>query len=365
MAMERHEVSNFGAGPAAMPTSVLEKAQQELLNFRGTGMSVMEISHRHAAYSEVQAEAESLVRELLRVPSNYRVLFLQGGASLQFATVPMNLLNKHQTAAYVLTGSWSDKAMDEAKRYGEVRVAGSSKPDGYRYIPALSNLDINPNDAYVHLTSNNTIYGSQWNEFPDTGDVPLIADMSSDIMSRPFDIERFGLIYGGAQKNLGPAGVTLVIVRDDLVDRANRDIPTMLRYDVHVKNDSRYNTPPTFGVYLLGLVLQWIKQEGGVDGLAQRNEEKADVVYQAIDKSSGFYQGYVRPDSRSRMNVTFRLQNESLEKAFLDGAKQAGMVGLGGHRSVGGCRASLYNAVSISDCERLVSFMNQFQANHA
>jgi len=364
MGFERSQVANFGAGPAALPMSVLEKAQSELLNFHNTGMSVMEMSHRDPAYAEVQEKAEALLRELLHIPSQYKVLFLQGGASLQFSMIPFNFLQAGRTASYALTGSWSEKAYEEAKKLGEARVAGSSQSNGYRHIPSPSEIAVQTDDAYLHVTSNNTIFGSQWQSFPDSGQVPLIADMSSDILSRSIPVEQFALIYAGAQKNLGPSGVTLVVVREDLLERNRRDIPTMLRYDIHAKNDSRYNTPPTFAVYLLGLVLDWVKEQGGVEAISLRNEAKAQEIYEVIDQSEGFYRGYVEPGSRSRMNVTFRISDESLEKPFLAGAKEAGLIGLDGHRSVGGCRASLYNAVSLDDCKRLSSYMKSFQQQH-
>ena len=364
MGFERSQVANFGAGPAALPMSVLAKAQSELLNFQDTGMSVMEISHRDPAYAQVQAKAEALLRELLQIPSQYKVLFLQGGASLQFSMIPFNFLKAGKTASYVMTGSWSEKAYEEASKLGEVRTAASSQSDGYRHIPGPSEIAVQADDAYLHVTSNNTIFGSQWQSFPDFGQVPLIADMSSDILSRPIPVEQFALIYAGAQKNLGPSGVTVVVVRDDLLDLGRRDIPTMLRYDIHAKNDSRYNTPPTFAVYLLSLVLEWAKEQGGVEAIALRNEAKAQEIYSTIDESEGFYRGYVDPGSRSRMNVTFRLADEALEKSFLVGARAEGLIGLEGHRSVGGCRASLYNAVSLDDCKRLSSYMKVFQQQH-
>lgn len=364
MEFDRQQVANFGAGPAALPTQVLEKAQTELLNFRGTGMSVMEISHRHAAYSQLQAQTEARFRELMQVPANYKVLFLQGGASLQFSMIPMNFLTEGKTASYLMTGSWSEKAYQEARLLGDARMSVTSKESGYREIPALDESAWSSTDAYVHLTSNNTIYGSQWQTYPDTSPIPLVADMSSDILSRPIPIEKFALLYAGAQKNLGPSGVTVVVIRDDLLEQNRRDIPTMLRYDIHAKNDSRYNTPPTLAVYLLGLVLEWASEQGGVEEIAIRNEAKANLVYNAIDNSSGFYQGYVSEGSRSRMNATFRLKDEELEKTFLADAKQTGLIGLGGHRSVGGCRVSLYNAVTIADCERLVEFMETFRIKH-
>lgn len=352
---------NFNAGPSALPLPVLEKAQQEIVDFRGTGMSIMEMSHRGKDYEAVHNETVSLVKELLNVPANYQVLFLQGGASLQFAMVPLNFLPAGKKAGYVMTGSWSEKAFAEAKMQGEVYEAASAKDGNYCRIPKLNEIKFNADDAYLHITSNNTIFGTQWKEFPTTGNVPLIADMSSDILSKPFDVSKFGLIYAGAQKNLGPSGVTLVIIRDDLLEKANTKIPTMLRYGIHAKNNSLYNTPPTFGIYMMGLVLAWIKEQGGAQAIAKRNEEKAALVYDTIDASNGFYIGHAEKDSRSLMNITFRLTSEELEKKFLDEAKKAGFVGLGGHRSVGGCRASAYNAVPYEACAALKDLMVNFQ----
>lgn len=352
---------NFNAGPAALPREVLERAQRELLNFEGTGMSVMELSHRSKTYEAVQERAEALLRELLSIPPEYRVLFLQGGASLQFAMVPMNFLKPGQTAAYVRTGSWSEKAEKEAAALGQVRVAASTEEGGYRRIPGMGEIQVAPDDAYLHITSNNTIEGTQWHEFADTGQVPLVADMSSDILSRPIPVEKFGLIYAGAQKNLGPSGVTVVILREAWLEHARRDIPTMLRYDIHAKNRSLYNTPPTFAIYLLGLVLEWAREQGGVAALADRNERKARIVYEAIDQSEGFYTGHAEPPSRSRMNITFRCPTPDLDQRFAAEAKEAGLVGLAGHRSVGGLSASLYNAVSEASCTRLAEFMQDFR----
>ena len=360
-----HRAYNFNAGPAALPLAVLEKAQQELLDFRGSGMSVMELSHRSATYEDVHNQAIARLRELLSIPDDYDVLFLQGGASLQFTMVPMNFLRPGKKAAYLLTGAWSEKAFQEAKLFGEPYQAVSSKESNYRYIPKLEDVKWAPTDAYVHLTSNNTIYGTQWKEFPHTGQVPLIADMSSDILSRRIDVSQFALIYAGAQKNLGPSGVTVVILRKDLLEQANPNIPTMLQYATHAKNNSLYNTPPTFAIYLLGEVLGWVKDQGGIDEIARRNEEKAKLIYDVIDESEGFYYGHAEPASRSLMNITFRLQDEALEKEFLAEAKKEGFVGLNGHRSVGGCRASTYNAVPYEACEALSQFMKHFQAKHA
>ncbi len=364
MREEKQVVYNFNAGPSALPTAVLEKAQQELLNFRGTGMSVMELSHRSQAYEEVHNGAIARLRKLFSIPENYEVLFLQGGASQQFAMIPMNFLNAGQTAGYVMTGSWSEKAFSEAKLFGEPYHVASTKESKYSNIPAAETLEFNTNDAYVHLTSNNTIYGTQWTDFPNTGDVPLIADMSSDIMSKPIDVSQFGMIYAGAQKNLGPSGVTVVIIRKDLLEKANEQVPAILKYATHANSNSLYHTPPTFGIYMLGEVLGWIEELGGLAAIQKRNEEKAKLIYDAIDNSAGFYVGHAAPDSRSLMNITFRLADDTLEQKFLEEAKEQGFVGLNGHRSVGGCRASTYNAVPLEACQALSEFMVQFQQNN-
>lgn len=356
---------NFNAGPSALPLAVLEKAQQELLDFRGTGMSVMELSHRGNVYEEVHNQAIARLKDLLSISDDYEVLFAQGGGSMQFSMVPMNFLQQGKTAAYIMTGAWSEKAFSEAKLFGEPYHAASSKDSNYRYIPKLEDINFQESDAYVHLTSNNTIFGTQWREFPDTGSVPLIADMSSDILSKPFDVNQFAMIYAGAQKNLGPSGVTVVILRKDLLEKANTNIPTMLQYGIYAKNNSLYNTPPTFGIYLLGEVLSWVQETGGLAELTKRNEEKAKLIYDAIDASNGFYYGHAEPESRSLMNITFRVKDEELEKQFLAEAKQEGFVGLNGHRSVGGCRASAYNAVPYEACKALSQFMVQFQAKHS
>ena len=352
---------NFNAGPSALPLSVLQKAQEELIDFRGTGMSVMELSHRSAAYEEVHHQAIRLLKELLSIPENYEVLFLQGGASLQFSMIPMNFLTREKKCGYVMTGAWSEKAYSEAKLFGNAYHAASTKEDQYRRIPKFEELKYNKDDAYVHVTSNNTIFGTQWKDFPETGKVPLFADMSSDILSRPFDVSKFALIYAGAQKNLGPSGVTVVILRKDLLEKANTNIPTMLKYSTHAKNNSLYNTPPTFGIYMLGEVLNWVKGIGGINEIAKRNEEKAKLIYDAIDRSNGFYNGHAEKDSRSLMNITFRLKDEDLEKQFLAEAKKEGFIGVNGHRSVGGCRASTYNAVPYETCKAFSEFMVHFQ----
>ncbi|AHN22474.1 3-phosphoserine/phosphohydroxythreonine transaminase [Lysinibacillus varians] len=352
---------NFNAGPSALPLEVLENAQQQLVNFRNSGMSIMEMSHRSAIFDEVHNEAIALLKKLYAIPENYEVLFLQGGASLQFTMVPMNFLQADKKASYVLSGSWSEKAFKEAKLFGTPVEAASTKENKYRNIPALTDIQFNEDDAYVHITSNNTIYGTQWKEFPETGHVPLVADMSSDILSKPVDVSKFGIIYAGAQKNLGPSGVTVVIIRKDLLEKANKEIPTMLKYTTHADGNSLYNTPPTFGIYMLGEVLKWVEAKGGVEAVAKLNEAKAQVIYDAIDNSNGFYKGHATPESRSLMNITFRVADEELEKQFLAEAKAAGFIGLNGHRSVGGCRASTYNAVPLETCEALRDFMVAFQ----
>jgi phosphoserine aminotransferase len=324
-------------------------------------MSIMEMSHRSAEYEAINNEAETRLKRLLDLGDDYRVLFLQGGASLQFAMVPMNFLHPGMVADYLLTdGSWSERAYEEARLIGEARIAGSTKEEEYRRIPATDEITLSENPAYVHLTSNNTIYGTQWHTYPEVGERSLIADMSSDILSRPFNARQFGLIYAGAQKNLGPSGVTVVIIRNDLLAKAAKNVPTMLRYSTHAKNNSLYNTPPVFGVYVLNLVLGWIESTGGLAQIGQINQQKAQVVYDSIDRSGEFYRGHAQPDSRSLMNITFRLPDEALEKQFVKQAKDEGMIGLGGHRSVGGVRASLYNAMTLEGSTALANFMDEF-----
>ncbi|MER2079548.1 3-phosphoserine/phosphohydroxythreonine transaminase [Psychrobacillus psychrotolerans] len=364
MSQSNQRAYNFNAGPSALPVEVLEKAQQELVNFHGTGMSIMEMSHRSSTFEEVHNEAISRLRKLFAIPDDYEVLFLQGGASLQFTMIPMNFIQLEKKASYVMTGVWSEKAYKEATLFGEPVQTASTKENKYRNIPSLEEIDFGSDDAYVHLTSNNTIYGTQWSEFPDTGEVPLIADMSSDIMSKPIDISRFDLIYAGAQKNLGPSGVTVVIARRDFLAKANKEIPTILKYSTHVESNSLYNTPPTFGIYMLGEVLKWIEKQGGLAAIAKQNEEKAKLIYDVIDNSNGFYTGHASKESRSLMNITFRVADEELEKQFLTEAKDAGFVGLNGHRSVGGCRASTYNSVPFETCKALQDFMIAFQNKH-
>ncbi len=353
-------VYNFNAGPALLPPAVLEQVQAELRDYQGRGMSIMEMSHRSREFEAINAQAEATFKRLLSLEGGYRVLFLQGGASTQFAMLPMNFLPPGASADYLLTGSWAEKAYEEAAALGQARSAASTKGEAYRRVPRPEELDLSPSPAYVHLTSNETIQGIQFHRCPDVGERPLVADMSSDILSRPFDAGKFTLIYAGAQKNLGPSGVTAVLLREAWLERANKKVPTMLRYATHVKNNSLYNTPPSFGVYVLNLVLQWIEKLGGLPAMAERNTRKARSLYDAIDQSGGFYRGHAAPESRSQMNVTFRLPSEALETQFVTASQAAGMVGLAGHRSVGGIRASIYNAVSPEACQALASFMADF-----
>ncbi|MDQ2646683.1 MAG: 3-phosphoserine/phosphohydroxythreonine transaminase [Myxococcota bacterium] len=353
---------NFNAGPAALPAAALERAQKELLDLAGTGMSVMEHSHRGKAYEAVHNEAISLVRELLGVPDSYDVLLLQGGASQQFALVPMNLLPAGKSADYVLTGAWSQKAYKEAKTVGTVRVAATTEKDKkFGRIPSQKELELDPNAAYVHITSNNTIFGTQWSEFPNTGNVPLVADMSSDIAWRPIDVSKFGLIYAGAQKNLGPSGLALVIVKKELVAAGRSDIPTIFQYRTHADNNSLYNTPPTFSVYVLRNVLDELKKAGGLSAVEKVNREKAKLIYDAIDERADLYSSPVEKSARSTMNVVWTLKTPELEAEFLEEAKKRNMIGLKGHRSVGGMRASIYNAVSLEWCKALADLMKEFK----
>jgi len=355
---------NFYAGPATLPLPALERARDEMVEWAGTGMSVMETSHRSKEYDVVHHEAMDLFRSLLGLDDDHTVLFLQGGASTQFAMIPMNFIPKGGSADYVITGSWSQKALKEANLVAAGRVAGSSEGDGFTRIPRQDELDLDPAAAYVHITSNNTIKGTQFHEFPATGDVPLVADMSSDLLWRPFDANRFALIYAGAQKNLGPSGVTVVIVAKSWLAKANDGLPTMLRYGIHVDKESLYNTPPTFSIYMIRNVLEWVKDAGGLTAMERRNRAKADRLYGVIDASAGFYRCPVEPASRSVMNVVWRLPSEDLEAAFVAEAKAARMFGLKGHRSVGGCRASIYNAMEPQGVEVLAQFMEEFARRH-
>ncbi|MGO4373026.1 3-phosphoserine/phosphohydroxythreonine transaminase [Paenibacillus sp. 2TAB19] len=352
---------NFNAGPAAIPLEVLQQAQEQFVDYQGAGMSIMEMSHRSALYEQVNNEAQSLLRELYGVPDNYRILFVQGGASTQFAMIPLNLVRPGRPGAYVKTGAWADKAIKEAKLVGETVIAASTEADKYMRMPTADEIIIPDNAAYLHVTSNETIGGTQFFDFPSTGNVPLIADMSSDILSRPVDVNKFGLIYAGAQKNLGPSGVTVVIARDDLIAESPATIPTMFRYSTHASNNSLYNTPPSFAVYMVSLVLNWIKGKGGIAQMDQFNRDKTKLIYDKIDQSGGFYIGCAQPQSRSLMNITFRIHSEELEKQFIKESEKEGFVGLKGHRDVGGLRASTYNAVPLESCQALAQFMADFQ----
>jgi phosphoserine aminotransferase len=353
-------VFNFSAGPAVLPEEVLQQAKEELLDWRGSGMSVLEMSHRGSEFVGIAERAEASLRELMRIPPNYKVLFLQGGASGQFAAVPLNLLRGRQKADYIETGHWSKKAIAEASKYCTVNVAASSAADRYTRIPPRESWRLDPEAAYVHYTPNETIAGVEFHWIPDTGTVPLVADMSSTILSRPIDVTRFGLIYAGAQKNIGPAGLTIVIVREDLLGGADPRTPSVLDYQVQAKDGSMYNTPPTFAWYIAGLVFEWLKKQGGLEAMARRNERKARKLYDCIDGSGGFYRNPVEPSCRSWMNIPFTLADPALDEAFLKGAKAAGLVQLKGHRSVGGMRASLYNAMPEAGVDALVDYMKTF-----
>lgn len=353
-------IYNFSAGPAVLPKAVLQQAQAELLDWHGSGMSVMEMSHRGKEYMAIHAQAEADLRELMGIPANYNVLFLQGGAHLQFAMIPLNLLRGKTSADYVNTGEWSKKAIGEAKKFGAVNVVTNNSDKNSSYVPGFDTWQCDPNAAYLHYTPNETIGGVEFNWIPETGDVPLVADMSSNILSRQIDVSKFGLIYAGAQKNIGPAGLTLVIVREDLLGQVAANTPTMLDYKTHADNDSMYNTPPTYGIYMAGLVFAWLKQNGGITAMEQANIAKANLLYSAIDASNGFYVCPVAVADRSRMNVPFTLKDAALDGAFLKQADAKGLLQLKGHRSVGGMRASIYNAMPIEGVQALVNFMNEF-----
>ena len=355
-------VVNFNAGPAGLPLAALEAAQSELLDFQNTGMSILEHSHRGKDYEAVHNEAIALLRELLAVPAEYDVLFLQGGASHQFAMVPMNFLRPGQSADYIVTGTWSEKALAEAKIVGAPRIAATTVVDGSsRRVPTQGELELDPAAAYVHLTTNNTIFGTQFHYVPEVGAVPLVADMSSDILWKPIDVARYALIYAGAQKNMGPSGVTVVIARKELIAQGRTDIPKILRYGVHAKENSLYNTAPTFSIYLVRNVLRVLQAEGGLPAVEARNREKGRLLYGALDEHADYYRAPVERASRSFMNIVFRLPSEPLEEKFVAEAKKAEMVGLKGHRSTGGIRVSAYNAVTVAGIERLIGFMLDFK----
>ena len=352
---------NFYAGPATLPLEVLQQIKKEIVDFQGMGMSLIETSHRSKDYDDVHNTAIDLFKKLLGLPENYSVLFLGGGATLQFSMVPMNLMGSGGSCDFVVSGSWANKALSDAGKIGTTNVLFDGKDGGYTSLPAPDDVKPSPGSSYVHITSNETIGGVQWKEWPDTGDVPLVVDMSSDILSKPLPVERFGLIYAGAQKNLGPAGVTVVIIRNDLIERGGEELTAYLSYKVHAGKNSLYNTPPVFSIWALQLVLQALQDNGGLDAVAKRNREKADLLYSAIDSSGGFYASPVDSKVRSNMNVVFRLPSEELEKDFVAAAAEQGMIGLKGHRSVGGIRASIYNSFPREGVEKLVDFMKTFQ----
>lgn len=353
-------IYNFSAGPAVLPKEVLIQAQAELPDWHGSGMSVMEMSHRGKEFMGIAAQAEADLRELMAIPANYKVLFLQGGASQQFAMIPMNLLRGKKSADYLNTGEWSKKAISEAKKFGAVNVVATAADKNFSYIPAFDTWQRDPDAAYLHYTPNETIGGVEFSWTPETGNVPLVADMSSCILSRPIDVSKYGLIYAGAQKNIGPAGLTIVIVREDLIGQVAAGTPTMLDYKTHADNDSMYNTPPTYGIYIAGLVFQWLKKNGGIAAMEKTNIAKAKLIYDAIDASNGFYGCPTALSDRSRMNVPFTLKDAALDGEFLKQAEARGLLQLKGHRSVGGMRASIYNAMPLAGVQALVNFMNEF-----
>ena len=361
----KKRIFNFSAGPAIMPEEVLLEAQKEFFSYKDAGMSVMEMSHRGKVFDAIIKEAEKDLRTLLNIGDDYAVLFLQGGATLQFSMVPMNLMPPSNNADYIITGAWSKKAAKEAKKVGTVNVAGSTESENFARLPKQEELKLSNEAAYVHFTSNNTIFGTQYKTEPEVGNIPLVCDASSDILHKKIDVNKYGLIYAGAQKNLGPSGLTLVIMKKSLLDRSTDSLHTYLNYKVHAENDSMYNTPPTFAVYIVGLVLKWLMSNGGLESMYQKNLNKANILYDAFDNSNGFYKGTVtNPDDRSIMNVTYTLPNEDLTKKFLAEASEKGFSGLKGHRSVGGIRASIYNAFPTEGVEALVEFMKEFKTKN-
>lgn len=357
-------IFNFNPGPSTLPLPVLAKAQAEMLDYQGTGMSLMELSHRSPEYDVVHNDAQMLLRELMGIPENYKIIFLGGGASTQFAMAPMNFIPAGGSADYIITGAWSKKALKEATLIASAKVAGTSEETNFSYIPGMDQLEFDSNASYVHITSNNTIFGTQYFKYPDVNGKPLIADMSSDILCKDIDVSKFSLIYAGAQKNLGPSGVTVVIIKDEFAATENSGLPTMFRYSTHISKNSLFNTPPTFPIYIIKLVLEWIKEQGGVSAVEAVNKQKADLLYGAIDGSDGYYKGTTAKDSRSWMNVTMRLANEDLEKEFIAQAKKQGLGGLKGHRDVGGIRVSMYNAMPLAGVKSLVDFMTTFKAQN-
>jgi phosphoserine aminotransferase len=358
-----HRVSNFNAGPGALPLSVLERIREELLDWRGSGMSVMEMSHRSPEFESIIAGAEAGLRKHLAIPDDYAVIFLQGGGSMQFSMAPMNLALPGRPVDVLHTGSWTAKAIGELKKGVLHNIAASTEAEKFTRIPRAEEIKLSTGPSYVHICTNNTIEGTQWHTLPETGNAPLVADMSSDIASKPIDVKKFGLIFAGAQKNLGPSGATVVIVRKELAERADKNLPTLLQYRTHIKEKSLYHTPPTFAIYIIGLVMEWITAEGGIIAIEKRNNAKAKLLYDTIESSGGFYNCPVEPASRSKMNVVFRVAkgDEAVEKQFAKEAEAAGLVGTPGHRSVGGMRVSLYNAVEPAAVEGLTSFMHEFQ----
>lgn len=358
-----NRIYNFSAGPSMLPLEVLETVQADLLNYKGSGQSVMEMSHRSKDYQRIIDEAEADLRELMNIPDNYKVLFLQGGGTLQFAMVPLNLLRNSKKADYVVTGTWAKKAYKEATKFGDIRVAASSEADTFTWVPKITMEDIRPDADYVYITTNNTIYGTKFNYVPETGDIPLVADMSSNILSEELDVTRFGMIWAGAQKNVAPAGVTIVIVREDLIGHAPAEIPTYLDYKIHEENGSMYNTPPCFAIYVAGEVFKYLKSIGGIKEMERRNVEKAKMLYDYID-GSRLFSCPVAKEDRSIMNVVFVTGNPELDKKFVAEAKEAGLVNLAGHRSIGGMRASIYNAMPKEGVEALVDFMKNFEENN-
>lgn len=358
-------IFNFSAGPAILPEEVLKEAQENLFMLPGVGMSVMEISHRSKTFDGIIASAKNRLRALLDINDNYEILFLQGGASLQFSMVPLNLMPPVNKADYIVTGVWSQKAVKEAKRVGAVNIAASTEEGKFKRVTNNNELKLDPEAAYVHFTSNNTIYGTQFHTEPEVGNVPLVCDASSDILHKKIDVNKYALIYAGAQKNMGPSGVTLVIIRKDLLERSQSSLHTMLNYKVHAENDSLYNTPNTFGIYIIDLICKWLQNLGGLDAMYEINKKKAGLLYDCIDNSNGFYIGHAEKESRSLMNLTFNLKTEELEKQLISEATKAGFDGLKGHRSVGGLRASIYNAFPVKGVEELVSFMKDFQLRNS
>jgi phosphoserine aminotransferase len=357
-------IYNLSAGPAILPEEVLLEAQKDLFSYKGSGMSIMEMSHRGKIFDGVIKEAEADLRKLLSIGDDYAVLFLQGGATLQFSMVPLNLMPPKNKADYIITGSWAKKAAKEAKRVGTVNIAGSTEVDNFSHLPKQSELKLDPDASYVHYTSNNTIYGTQYTTEPEVGNVPLVCDASSDFLHKKIDINKYALIYAGAQKNIGPSGVVVVIIKKELLDRSSDPLHTYMNYKIHVENDSMYNTPTTFGIYIAGLVFKWLLNMGGLDAMYKLNLEKAGILYNAIDASGGYYKGTTAVEDRSLMNVTYRLPSEELEKKFIDEAKKKGFEGLKGHRIVGGIRASIYNAFPKKGVEDLVAFMEEFKKNN-